>query len=424
MKSLVLSLFAILLSYTACAQSWSSAANIPERVRAGNTAAYSKNEDAYLFVVSGRNQNEAITPKLQRYALNNNTWTTLANHPTGLLGGATAVLNDSLYVIGGVVNPPGAGSNKVYRYNIEANTWSQAANFPIGIVDAKAASYQDSLIYVAGGYGGANNGKVYLYNAHTNKWRAATPFTASGNRNFGGFAIKGDTLVYMCGTDGFLSGTYFNTVHVGVINQNNRAQITWTLGAPFPGETRTFFDANTWHDGIIMTGGSTDNTFGTYSAECYVYHPGSNTWSQKPNKPTAWLTGQSGSAQLPNGEWKLICASGFQTAYLDQTEIFTESGTVSTSNWPGNNPCGSMWMQFQNPVNQHATLQYCLPEDGHTTLSICDGTGRTLKVLTNKMLPAGEHHITLDTNDLRDGIYFCTLRLNGSLTTRKLCVVN
>ena len=148
--------------FTACAQSWSSTANIPERVRAGNTAAYSKNGNTYLFVVSGRNQNEAITSKLQRYDLGNNTWTTMANHPTGLLGGATAVLNDSLYVIGGVVNPPGSGSNKVYRYNIEANTWSQAANFPIGIVDAKAASYQDSLIYVAGGYGGANNGKVYL----------------------------------------------------------------------------------------------------------------------------------------------------------------------------------------------------------------------------------------------------------------------
>jgi len=424
MKSIILFVFILILSAPVIAQTWSSGSNIPERVRAGNTAAYSKNGNASLFVVSGRNQNELIIKKLQRYDLSTNTWTDLASHPTGLLGGATTVLNDSLYVIGGVVNPPGSGSNKVYKYSINQNTWSQAANFPFGIVDAKAVSYQDSLIYVAGGLGGANNGKVYLYNCNTNKWRVATPFIPSGSRNFGGFAIKGDTLVYMCGTDGFLSSNYFNTVHVGVINQNNRALITWTIGAPFPGATRTFFDANTWSDGIIMTGGSTDNTFETYSSECYVYHPGSNTWTQKPNKPTAWLTGQSGSLKLPNGEWKLICASGYQSAYLNQTEIFTESGTVSAPDFLENGLCDPTWMQFQNPVNQFTTIRYCMPQSGLVTLSLSDGAGRVVKILVQEILPAGEQSTVLDTTGLSNGLYYISLRRNDSLVTRKLCVMN
>ena len=424
MKSLSFLFCTLIFSAPAIAQSWSSAANIPERIRAGNTAAYSKNGNAYLFCVSGRNQNEAITKKFQRYDLSTNTWMELASHPTGLLGGATAVLNDSLYVVGGVVSPPGSGSNKVYKYSIGQNTWSQVANFPITIVDAKAVSYQDSLIYVAGGYGGANNGKVYVYNCHTNKWRIATPFTPSGNRNFGGFAVKGDTLVYMCGTDGFLSPTYFNAVHVGVINQNNRAQISWTQGAPFPGATRTFFDANTWHDGIIMTGGSTDNTFETKSAECYVYHPGSNTWSQRPDKPTAWLTGQSGSVALPNGEWKLICASGYATAYLEQTEIYSESEGTSSAQWPDNSLCGSDWLQFQNPVSQHTMIRYCIPEAGRASISLCDATGRIVKSLANATLPAGEYNVVLDTAGLPNGLYYCTLLWNDRLATRKMCVLN
>lgn len=77
-------------------------------------------------------------------------------------------------LVGGVVNPPGSGSNLVYESNIPGNTWSQAADFPFATGDSKAVAYQDSLIYVAGGFAGANTGIVYLYNSIANIWRVAS----------------------------------------------------------------------------------------------------------------------------------------------------------------------------------------------------------------------------------------------------------
>lgn len=420
MKQLFLLLPVLFCALPIDAQTWAGAADIPEVVRAGNTAAWSKNGTASLFIVSGRTQNNSITQKLQRYDVTTNTWSVLADHPTGLLGAATTVLNDTLYVVGGVVNPPGAGSNKVYKYSISENTWSQAANFPFGIVDAKAVSYQDSLIYVAGGVGGSVSGKVYVYNCLKNQWRAATPFLPAGNRSFGGFAVKGDTLVYLCGTDGFLSPNYFNTVHVGVINQNNRAQISWSQGAPFPGETRTFFDACTWHNGIILTGGSTDNTFNTLSDECFVYHPGSNTWSQYPDKPTAWLTGQSGSVVLPGGVWKLICASGFAGAYLQQTEIFSELSATSNTQFPENSICtGKEHLAVRNASEGNIHFRYCMPKTGMASLELYDVKGRLLRTLYRGKLEEGEYQLALDTTGLKAGMYFCCFRQNGATIARK-----
>ena len=217
---------------------WSAGTAIPVPVRAGNTAAYVKGNAGWLLIVSGRNQNSAIIKTVQRYNSSTHVWDTLAPHPTGLLGAATAALQDSLYIIGGVVNPPGGGISTVYKLNIDQNQWSTVASLPVTLVDAKAVSYQDSLIYTAGGVGGPNRGNLYLYNARTNRWRPATPFNASGRRSFGGFAISGDTLVYMCGTTGFGSSVYFDSVYVGIISQANRANISWSRGANFPGQTR------------------------------------------------------------------------------------------------------------------------------------------------------------------------------------------
>lgn len=422
MKRFFPCLFAFLPALSGWAQSWSAGAAIPEPVRAGNTAAYAKDGDGWLFVISGRNQLEAISKKVQRYQLSTDTWTEMAAHPTGLLGGATAVLNDSLYVAGGVVNPPGSGSNKLYRYNIDADSWSQAANLPYGLVDAKAVAYQDSLLYVAGGIGGPNTGKVLLYNAKTDTWRPATPFLPAGSRSFGGFAVTGDTLLYLCGTDGFLSPFYFDKVYVGVISQTDRAQISWTLGAPFPGATRTFFDAHTWQNGIIMTGGSTDNTFNTSSDECYAYDAGANTWTELPPKPVAWLTGQSGSVRLGD-EWRLICTSGYADAYLTQTEIFSSAPAASGAG--DETFCGTPngLYNFPNPFAEQTTIRYCLRQEGRIGLGLYDAFGRRVRVLADGAHAPGEHVLSFEAGEMPAGVYYAILEKGPARVVQKMVII-
>ncbi|MBK8553230.1 MAG: T9SS type A sorting domain-containing protein [Ignavibacteria bacterium] len=422
----VITIFILFSSFDSFTPLWSSGTNILKPVRAGNTASYSKNNNGWMIIVSGRDQNEAITKTVQRYNVNSNTWDTLDPHPTGLLGAATAILKDSLYIIGGIVSPPGAGQEIVYKYSINQNTWSTVASLPVTLVDAKGVSYQDSLIYTAGGFGGPSAGNVFLYNSNSNSWRTATPFPSEGRRNFGGFAIAGDTLIYMCGTNAFGSSVYFDSVYVGVISQNDRSVINWTRGANFPGQTRTFFDACNWGShGIIMTGGSTDNTFNTASNECYSFSPGRNQWTQLPNKPTAWLTGQSGSVMLGNNIWKLICASGYNSGYLSQTEILTDTLlSVGISQINSMIPEKfTLGQNFPNPFNPATNLEFGISDWGLVTLKVYDLLGKEVATLVNERLNAGTYKYNFDGSQLTSGIYFYTLKAGEFTATKSMLLI-
>jgi len=422
-------IFFVFCSFNNLTPVWTSGSNIIKPVRAGNTASYSNGNNGWLFIVSGRDQNDAITKTVQRYNAGANTWDTLNPHPTGLIGSATAVLKDSLYIIGGVISPPGSGQTTVYKFSINENTWTTAANFPVPIVDAKAVSYQDSLIYTAGGFGGANTGNIYLYNSNSNSWRTATPFPSAGRRNFGGFAVTGDTLVYMCGTTAFGTTVYFDSVYVGVISQSNRAVINWTRGANVPGKTRTFFDANSWgNKGIIMTGGSTDNTFNTPERECYSFSPGRNEWTQLPDKPTEWLTGQSGSVKLANNIWKLICASGYDSAYLSNTEILTDTLiTVGVNNINSQLPEKFILSQnYPNPFNPETIINYKIPTGSHRSdvkLIVYNNLGHEVKTLLNEKQKAGSYSVKFDGTNFSSGIYYYSIFLEGVTETKKMLLI-
>lgn len=398
-----LPLLALLITFTtAKAQTWSAAADIPEAIRAGNVASYSKNGDGYLFIASGRNQDGIITTRHQKYELSSDTWTDLAPTPTPILGASAAIVKDTLYVIGGLVTTPGSAIRKVRKYSINENTWSDARDFPVNIVDSDAVAYQDSLIYVAAGY----SNRVRVFNTITNTWRLATSFPTTQTLSWGALTLVGDKLIYMCGATGFQSSNYFNTVRVGTIDQTNRANITWTLGTPFPGNTRTFFDAHPWGNGIIMTGGSTDNTFETHSDECYYYDVNTDTWTQLPSKPTAWLTGNSGSVQIGD-TWKLICASGYQTPdYLYGTEIYTDANILGIET----PELQSNWVSLKsNPVKEKLELQF----DGKITeIFLYDILGK--KIALSKVSEQ-----SFDVSELPQGIYMLEIIFENGLSAIK-----
>lgn len=396
---------------------WTIGANIPESIRAGQTIGYSNNNDGYLFMVSGRDQDGIITPITQKYQLSTDTWSNVAPPPTKLIGGAIAVLEDKLYTIGGLLTTPGAAIRKVRKYDINSDTWSDAADFPRPIVDARAVSYQDSLIYVVGGY----QHKTYLYNSNYNRWREATPILPpNSSLSWGGFAISGNKLVYMCGSDDFMSPNYWNTVRVGTIDANDRSIITWEDKTPFPGETRTFFDAHTWRDGVIMTGGSTDNTFDTFSNETYFYNPQTDVWRELPSKPTAWLTGNSGTVFFGDSS-KLICASGYQNEYLSETEIFSQEGNLSVDEY-SQNFCGLE--NFKILTGEKVKLNFCFTNDSPIQVVVRDTKGSILMKTEIIKVSIGDKTVSLENLKVSNGLYLCTVTQNGISKTKKMLVLN
>lgn len=396
--------------FSSGAQTWTSGAPITESVRAANTAAWASASNVSLFVASGRSHTGQIIPKNQRYDLPANQWVEMAPMPTPRLGAAVAIVQDTLYTVGGLVTTPtGDPSRRVYKYDINANSWSTGANAPYPLTDTEAVAYQDSLIYVVGGY----TGNTLLFNTKTNRWRTATPILPGGSLSWGAFSVRNDTLVHLCGAPGFQSPTYYNNVRIGVISQTDRAVITWSEAAPYPGETRAFFEAHPWRDGLIVVGGSTDNTFNTTSGECYHYNVGTDVWTALPPKPTPWVTGNSGSIYA-NGQWTLMCAGGYADGYLWNTEIFSEAALGTTK--PDHCSLQDTKMWYRDSLK----IWLCDTQAHELTLTLHDLQGKKLLVKRS-----GRHERQPEWSvpvSLQKGVYLCSVSDGQTTVTRKVTV--
>lgn len=390
---------------------WTNGTNLPEGIRAGNTESFSQSGTDFIYLIGGRNDQEIISNKTYRYNLSTNIWETKSNVPTPILGASSARIGNNIYIIGGMVTTPGTVTKKVYKYDINLDIWDTVADTPIAYTDGDAVAYQDSLIYTVGSY---SHERSFVYNVNTNKWREGTALPSPGTRlSYGALSVYGNKLVYVGGSNGTFAPLFWNNVWIGEIDQNNRSVINWSQGTPFPGETRTFFELKPWNNGLILIGGTTDNTFDTVSNENYFYDLQLNTWSALTPKPTAWNTGNATSI-FTNNIWKLFCTGGFNTVYLKNTEIYTQEN-LSTSDA---NSCTIKNMKIIDG-KQHK-LSFCTKENGRIGLKILDIQGRIIKEKSQIANRAGNHEIPLSDLQLLNGVYFVMLDQNGVGISKKM----
>jgi len=80
---------------------------------------------------------------------------------------------------------------------------------------------------------------------------------------------------------------------------------------------------------------------------------------------------------------------------------------------------------FPNPFNPATTIRFKIPEKSFISLKVYNLRGAEVSELAGQEFAAGEHAIPFDASQLSSGIYFYTLRANGSkfLETKKMVVV-
>lgn len=76
-----------------------------------------------------------------------------------------------------------------------------------------------------------------------------------------------------------------------------------------------------------------------------------------------------------------------------------------------------------NPVRQHTTLRYALPEAQSIRLSVYDVMGREVAVLIDQRQNPGRKQVRLDASQLSSGTYFYRLRAGETTKTKRLTVV-
>jgi len=114
---------------------------------------------------------------------------------------------------------------------------------------------------------------------------------------------------------------------------------------------------------------------------------------------------------------------------LNPNYTFTDSGTVIYT--PIGNKTALDKATFENiilypnPTNGDASLEYTLYQNGEVKIEVTNELGQIMGSITEAKTHSqskGKHKITLHTNKLASGIYFCIVDINGRKETKKFTV--
>ncbi len=438
MKKLYILILVAISSVQIYSQSYSpyipvmtSGTPMPVGIRYPGSAGYSFNDSAWMYVLGGLQDGNAITNTVYRYNVLADSWSAISNFPDGSFWiSAAAVVDKRLYSIGGTYTLAlNECTPRVKILNLITNTWTDGANMPFGRVFHSVTAYQDSLLYCAGGWGfpsGTVYSDVYLYNANSNSWRTASNMPAP--RCGGVLAVSNDTLVYVCGGAEWFNPAARNTVFRGVINQSDRTQITWdSTGTVYPGGVRnSIYGANWGNKGVIVSGGY---QISTVTNQCYVYSPGANTWTVQPTLLAPKTDHGAASVHIGN-IWKFVSVTGTSNrsgSNSTTVNILTDTMTVITGIVStGNNVPGrfSLKQNYPNPFNPETAIDFSVLSSGSgkvfTSLIVYDIMGREVEKLFIGQLAGGNYSLQWNAVSKPSGTYFARLTAGENTKTIKM----
>lgn len=136
-----------------------------------------------------------------------------------------------------------------------------------------------------------------------------------------------------------------------------------------------------------------------------------------------------------NGQLLKLIISQEHTFYYDggQKNILNEDllspNTFSESSKPvekiliqnkSSNPETGLLGNYPNPFNPTTTIKYYLEKASDVKLAIFNIQGEQVYKCPTKFQAAGIHQFKFQGNNLASGIYFCRMRVNGKIYTRKM----
>src|SRR5712691_6148256 len=254
--------------YNINTDTWSTGLAAPMPARAG-AASGETTHGGFLYVIGGESST-GVLADLQRYDPGLDAWITLTPTPTATAraGAAAAVIDDSIFVIGGRQSTGGPCSGGPYlttveKYDIDTNTWSTVASLPNPRSDLAAVAH-GGKIYVFGGCSstGVTN-EVDMYDPQTNTWTPLTIMLTGRASLVAGHS--GDNVYAIGGTADGVSASNANEVYDVAHNTWSTSTATMTTARQEAGVSS--------HGGRIYVVGGATPTYGTSTAANEVFKP-------------------------------------------------------------------------------------------------------------------------------------------------------
>src|SRR4051812_27756367 len=72
-----------------------------------------------------------------------------------------------------------------------------------------------------------------------------------------------------------------------------------------------------------------------------------------------------------------------------------------------------LFQNYPNPAKENAVIRFQLNTAGTVSFKVMDVLGNPVRETTDQFLNAGVYSIVIETNDLKEGMYFYTLKKDG-----------
>jgi len=242
-----------------------------------------------LYVVGGRTPSGPVSTLYRYDPPPVDAWTQLASHPgTPVDHMGTAVVNGILYAFGGTIEFPGPSVAHTYAYDPASNTWSSKAPMPVTL-GVMGVGVVNDKIYLIGGLSAFQTSNVVLeYDPAADRWTDLTPVAAMPTPRDHFVAATVNGRIHCIGG----RQTTIESI-LDVHEVFDPVTRTWQSRAPLP-TARGGFSAAVLNGKILIIGGEgADNAYGVFS-ECEEYDPATNTWRKLSPMKTPRHSAQAG----------------------------------------------------------------------------------------------------------------------------------
>lgn len=305
--------------------------------------------------------------------------------------------------------------NEVDTFSIETpNGWTPSGNGVYALeMEAVTDTYTDDLLY--------------------DNVEALEPITVGGNiyardngvvsGSFSGFTSTQGEPLEIGNTFEFFANQQFGRVQVGITTSTNSdGQLAFASVYKWNGQDN--FDYVTQSDdytiqtsdlGTIITFDLQDNVdavAGDVFLVCAGHYGGDPTVAFAEAQPVLENTVLAMSSQGLIGSADpsaVIVRIMFEPTSIGITENATPATGISA---------------YPNPANTQVTVVYNLNEASDVNLTITDISGKVVYVENYGNQSKGSYNVELNTEDFNNGVYFYTLTVNGTSTTKKFVVAH
>jgi len=204
---------------------------------------------------------------------------------------------------------------------------------------------------------------------------------------------------------------------------------TITVELDDPGQSRWGFEFTQLDQGSITITDDTHTQMDNSGDNTYVKHTSMGTYANM-SGPVSWEFDWTAPDPAPSQVMFYAAGNGANNNgnnsgdYIYTTSFTTTRATTGVGDDPfASLPTHIRMSNYPNPFNAQTTISYDMPVAGHTTLEIYNLNGQLIERLVDNVLPAGEHSVVWNANNVSSGVYLYRLSAGGITKANKMILI-